>query len=184
MNLKVFEKFPTLETERLLLQEISLEDAIIVFKGNSTLSSLKYIARDPFTKIEEAEKKVKDYSTWFSEKTCLMFKFINKVDNKPVGYGGLFNISHSANKGEIGYIILEEYWGKGFVSEAVKTLIDYGFNELKLNKIFALIDPENLASKRTVEKFGFEVEGTLRQNDYAQGKYFDVLYYALFNNKK
>lgn len=181
MNQNVFNKFPQLETKRLLLNEIKKEDAHIIFKGNSNLKYLKYIPRDPFKSIKEAEKKVESYKTWFEEKTCVMFKFVAKENSEPVGYGGLFNISPSAKKGEIGYIILEENWGKGFASEATEKIIEFGFKELQLNKIFALIEPANKASKRDIEKYGFEVEGLLKQNDFAQGKYFDVLYYALFN---
>ena len=183
MNESIFDKFPEIETERLMLKEIFEEDAHIIFKGNSTLSALKYIARDPFNKIEDGEKKVADYKKWFSEKTCVMFKLCLKNNNHPVGYGGIFNISLSANKGEIGYIILEEFWGKGFASEAVSRIIKFGFEDLKLNKIFALIDPSNTASKKVVEKHAFEIEGLHKQNDFAQGKYFDVLYYALFIDK-
>ena len=106
MNQKVFEKFPQFETKRLLLSEIKKEDAHIILEGNSNFNYLKYIARDPFKSIEEAEKKVEDYIKWFEGKICVMFKFTSKENSEPIGYGGLFNISPSGNKGEIGYIIL------------------------------------------------------------------------------
>lgn len=181
MNQKIFEEFPRLNTKRLSLEEVTRDDAHIIFKGNSSINYLKYIARDPFKSIKQAEIKIDDYSKWFKENTCVMYKFTLKETGEPVGYGGIFNISLTGNKGEIGYIILEEFWGKGFASEAVEKLVSFAFKELELNKLFALIDPENTASKNVVEKFGFEIEGLLKQNDFAQGKYFDVLYYALFN---
>lgn len=182
MNKKPFEKFHELETERLFLKEISKEDAYIIFEGNNNLKRLQYISRDPFTKIEEAEKKVNDYKIWFEEKTCVMYKFCLKENNKPVGYGGIFNISHIANKGELGYIILEEHWGHGYASEAVDVIIKFCFEELELNKIYAIIDPDNIGSKKVAEKYGFEVEGLFKQHEFAQGKYFDLLYYAFFKS--
>lgn len=181
MNEKVFEKFPTLETERLNLTQVKMEDADVIFKGNSTESSLKYIPRELFTTLEEAEKKVEYYLNGFEEKSVLMFKFCLKETGEPVGYGGLFNLTQPANKGELGYIIFEEYWSKGFATEASGKIVDFGFKELQLNKIFALIDPRNTGSQKVVEKLGFEKEGLLKQNDFAKGKYFDIIYYALFN---
>lgn len=181
MNEKVFEKFPELETERLILTQVKMEDADIIFKGNSTESLLKYIPRELFTTMEEAEKKVEYYLNGFEEKSVLMFKFCLKETGKPVGYGGLFNITQPANKGELGYIIFEEHWGKGYATEGSEKLVEFGMNELQLNKIFALIDPQNIGSQKVVEKLGFEKEGLLKQNDFAKGKYFDIIYYALFN---
>ncbi|MGQ4666019.1 GNAT family N-acetyltransferase [Metabacillus halosaccharovorans] len=82
-------------------------------------------------------------------------------------------IDKSNNKGELGYWIGKDYWGNGIATEAVNKIIDFGFNQLNLNKIWASAITRNIASKIVLEKAGLQKEGTLKQNRLLHNE-FDV----------
>ena len=65
------------------------------------------------------------------------------------------------------------------MTEAIKAALDYGFNEMNLNRIQALIDPRNDASKRVAEKHGFQYEGTFRDYEYEYGGFIDLNMYSV-----
>jgi [ribosomal protein S5]-alanine N-acetyltransferase len=71
---------------------------------------------------------------------------------------------HSRSSAEIGYILLEEYWGKGFATEIARVLTQYGFSELKMHRVYAKCDALNKASANVLEKIGMTYEGSLRQH--------------------
>jgi RimJ/RimL family protein N-acetyltransferase len=85
-------------------------------------------------------------------------------------------------KAEIGYYLDKNFEGKGIMTKAVKWLIDYGFNELNILKLYARIDPENIGSKIVALKNGFELEGLLKSEYRVAGKRLvDIEYYGLVN---
>lgn len=80
---------------------------------------------------------------------------------------------------EVGYWLGEKYWGKGITSSALKGTIDYGFNELNLERIFAVPLEQNIASKIVLEKNGFVLEGILRKSVIKSGKIYNQALYAI-----
>ncbi len=82
---------------------------------------------------------------------------------------------------EIGYFIGEEYWGQGIVTEAIKLIVAYGFNQLDLHRIFAGVFSYNHASKKALENVGFQFEGTSKDAVFKNGTYYDELRYSLIN---
>lgn len=94
-----------------------------------------------------------------------------------------FNEIHKSNKiGVVGYWLGEKYQGKGIMSKALKALINYGFNDLKLNRIEIRVAVENKKSKALPERFGFKEEGTLRQVEWLYDHYVDHVIYGLLAN--
>ena len=82
-------------------------------------------------------------------------------------------------RGEIGYALARKYWGQGLMTEAVRAMLDYGFNTLHLNRIEARCDVENAGSWRVMEKVGMKFEGVLRQNIMLHGRARDARMYAI-----
>jgi ribosomal-protein-alanine N-acetyltransferase len=80
-------------------------------------------------------------------------------------------------------MILPEHNGKGIVTEAIKAVIKYGFETLKLHSIGAVIDPENVASAKVLKKNGFVKEAHLKENEFFEGRYLDSVIYSLLNKK-
>ena len=137
MDNKVFEKFSNLETKRLKLRQLRLNDAPQIFEFNSNIETLKYVPRTPFTKIEQTIEKTDFFINSFSKKEAIWWAFVQKKSenfDKLIGYGGLIDIDKDSNKAEIGYGLLQPFWGKGLMSEAVKSICNFGIGQMHLNK--------------------------------------------------
>jgi [ribosomal protein S5]-alanine N-acetyltransferase len=76
-------------------------------------------------------------------------------------------------------MILPEYNGQGITTEAIKLLVDYGFNQMNMHSIEGIIDPANVASARVLEKNGFVKEAHLIENEFYDGKFLDTAIYSL-----
>ena len=82
------------------------------------------------------------------------------------------------------YVLNRNFWNKGYVTEAVKRVIDFGFSELGLHRIYATLAPENVTSVRVLEKAGMRREGHLREHKYIKGEWRDSLLYAIFESER
>ncbi len=106
--------------------------------------------------------------------------FAIEVDGKAAGAIGVFPQSdiHLRNM-ELGYWLAEKYWGKGITTQAVKQIIDYGFNTFDVNRIYAVPFETNIGSHRVLEKAGFKLEAKFEKTIYKNGEYLDELVYAI-----
>jgi RimJ/RimL family protein N-acetyltransferase len=96
-------------------------------------------------------------------RTRFAFAVTVQDGSKVIGAGDI-NIRDVENRsGEISYIINPVYWGKGYATETAKQLLEFGFNILKLHRIYATCDPRNVASSRVLEKIGMKYEGRMRE---------------------
>ena len=95
----------------------------------------------------------------------------------------MYGYSKEHRRAEMGYDLMSEHWGDGYMTEAVEAMVSYGFNKLGLERIEATVDPENGASIRTLEKNGFKQEGLLRQRVRKWGQYEDVVLSAILQQE-
>ncbi len=111
----------------------------------------------------------------------IVFTIYHKQSKRPIGSVGFNHINWVSRNANIFATIGEpEYWGRGIVIEASKLIINYGFTELNLHKIFAGVFTPNKRSLRAAEKLGFEEEGVLKEEMYVDGQYHDIHKFALF----
>lgn len=178
VNEEVFSQFPKLGTSRLVLAGLEQIDAPELFKFYSSDESLRFVPRDVFDDPRQGAEKVKVFAGAFEEHEAIWWSFRVKETGRFVGYGGLFEISAEDHNAEIGYGFHPEHWGQGYASEAVRAIVDFGFAGLGLRRIFGMIDPENGASTRVLEKLGFEREGIMRDACFARQRYWDQCLYA------
>ncbi len=85
--------------------------------------------------------------------------------------------------GTIGYCLNRAYWNKGYGTESAKALIEFGFTRLKLHKISALCDPENIGSNRVLKKSGMKLEGRLKENLAVRGRWVDDMLYGILERE-
>ncbi len=107
-----------------------------------------------------------------------------KKGNIFIGELGMTLASPKYRMAEIHYSILPEFWGKGFATEAVNKIIDFGFNELKLHRIEAGVATENLASIKVLEKVGMTKEGHKRKILPIRNQWKDNYHYAILDEDK
>ena len=174
------EKFPVLQTERLILSQLEEKDIpfIVELLQHRIFSDLT--SNIPYPYVEnDARSWVKMSKEAFENNTGYTFAIRNK-EGQIIGAIGLHD--RDDDKAELGYWIGIPYWNKGYITEAAKAIIDFGFNELKLNKIFATHFPHNPASGRIMEKAGMEQEAVLIKRSEKDGEYFDLVRYCILKD--
>src|SRR3954467_14348600 len=122
MILLNFDPFPVLETDRLILREISLDDAGDIFELRNNEAAMKYINRPALISIDDAVDLIKKM-TDISER--ISWGIILKNENKIIGSIGYHKIEKEHSRAEIGYMLSPEYWNTGIMSEALSKVIEY-----------------------------------------------------------
>lgn len=176
-----FNPFPNLETERLYLSRVVDEDADEIFALRSNKEIMKYIPRPLVNNIEEALSHIAMIDEKIDINEGINWGIVLKENSKIIGIIGHYRIKPQNYRAEIGYMLLPEYHGKGIISEAVKEVVKYGFEVMQLHSIEAIIDPENFASERVLQKNGFIKEAHLKENEYFDGKFLDTVIYSILN---
>ena len=172
------------ETERLLLRVRTVADAAAIFDFASR-PEVSYPSGFPPVKTLEEE-------IYYLEH---LLPERNQKENLPAGYGIVvkgtdkvigsvdFNHRHEDDVLEIGYTLHPDYWGRGYVPEAARTLINLDFKELELHKIELTCFGYNVQSQRVVEKLGFTLEARIRDRKDAQGNRCDSFIYGLLKSE-
>lgn len=175
--------FPTIQTNRLLLRQFTNDDLENVFKGLSHPDVIKHYGVS-YSTLEETKQQMKFFVVLETNKTGTWWA-ICSADNK-IFYGGcgLNNINIQHKKGEIGYWLLPEFWGKGIIAKAATLICEYGFTHFDLHRIEAVVETGNDNSKKIMEKLGFEYEGTMKECEIKNGRYLSLHMYALLNRKQ
>lgn len=134
--------------------------------------------------IEELRTRMKQMSSDLSDlKAAEEFQFILECGGEPVGTFTLKGISHMMQYAEIGYGITEKLQGKGIGSRALRMFVDKVFAETSLRRLYANVAEDNLASRRVLEKNGFQQEGILREHYMIHGKPTNEVVYGLLRSE-
>lgn len=147
--------FPTLETERLLLRELSLVDAEQVYQLRCDPEHNRYINRPLATAITDAETYIKMIIDKVNAQEAYFWAISIKPDQKLAGTVMLMNYNSDELTAELGYELLSAHQRKGIMQEAVAAALEFGKSKLRLNRIKAVIEPGNERSFAVVKKFGF-----------------------------
>jgi [ribosomal protein S5]-alanine N-acetyltransferase len=174
-----FLPFQNLESERLLLRRITAADVNEIFAMRSNIEVMKYIPRPLCKTLDEAMDVINMLQNKLETNEGANWGITLKGNNKVIGFIGHYRIRWEHFRSEIGYMILPEYNGQGITTEAIKLLVDYGFNKMKMHSLEGIIDPENVASARVLEKNGFVKEAHLTENEFYDGKFLDTVIYSL-----
>ena len=176
-----FSPFPNLETERLLLRRVNPTDIKEIFALRSNPQTMQYIPRPLLKTDEDALEHIAMIDTKIETNEGINWAITLKDNPKLIGVIGHYRIKPEHYRAEIGYMLLPEYHGKGIVSEAVKEAVNYGFQVMKLHSIEAIIDPDNHASAKVLEKNGFIKEAHLKENEFFDGRFLDSVIYSILN---
>lgn len=178
-----FTPFPVIETERLILRRITNDDVNEVFELRSNPETMKYIPRPLVKTTEDALEHVAMIEEKITSNIGINWGITLKGDSRVLGIIGYYRMRPENYRAEIGYMLLPEYHGKGIIPEAVNRLIAYGFDDLKLHSIEAVIDPENFASEKVLQKCGFVKEAHLKEAEFYEGRFLDKVIYSLLSSK-
>ncbi len=171
-----------LETQRLRLKPIELNDAPSLFTFWSDPIVSKHMNIETFLEVSQAEQMILLLQKLSVEQKACRWTIILKHTSQVIGSCG-FNYFDLANeRTEIGYDLGYPFWGNGYVPEALQSLLSFGFHELGLNRIEAKVEPENVNSRKVLKKLHFVEEGTLRQYEKSKGQFVDLIMFSVLRN--
>lgn len=174
-----FSPFPILESERLRFRKLTDADApeILELRGNP--ETMKFIPRPLVTDIEGALAHIKMINDKIDENIDINWAVTEKGSDKCIGIMGFYRTQPENFRTELGYMITSEHWGKGYVTEAVKILLDFAFKTLNFHSIVAVIDSRHMASERVLQKVGFVKEAHFKEDFYYNNEFTDTVMYGL-----
>ncbi|WP_379159156.1 GNAT family N-acetyltransferase [Paenibacillus sp. sgz5001063] len=167
-----------LETKRLIIREFTLEDMKAVHAYASDPLVAKYMIWGP-----NSEEDTGSYLNLTMEmqrqslRRDFEFAVVLKQTRQLIGGCGI-HVSES-RQGEIGYCFNPLFWRKGYTTEAAEAVLDFGFRELELHRIYATCRPENVGSAKVMQKLGMAYEGHLREHMWYKGKWQDSYLYSI-----
>ena len=174
-----FQPFPVLNSDRLLLKQLSKDDEEQMFQLRSNPEIMKYIPRPLATSVIDAAHVINSINDGIKNNNSITWGIFLKPENKLIGTIGYVRMNKEYHRGEVGYLLDTKYQGMGIMKEALDTVLDYGFNVMKLHSVEAVVHPENKNSIKLLERNGFKKEGYFRQNQFYNLKFHDSVSYAL-----
>ena len=150
----------TLESERLLYRPFELSDAQALFEMDSNPNVHKYLWQKPTLDINESIQIIEMLQKQYKENGIGRFATILKETGEFIGWTGIKFVNDHIENGntnfyDYGYRLNEKFWNQGFATEATRTWLYYGFNEMKITEMNAYTHSENGASNHILSKSGF-----------------------------
>ena len=171
--------FCDLETERLLLKNISSDDREFVFSQFSDSTVNKYLFDvEPLSSIEGSDEIINMFLQ-AEPRTHHRWILIRKIDMVKMGTCGFHCWDIDKNACDVGYDLKEEYWGKGYMQEALNAIIIFAKSNMKIREINAYIYPENIKSVAIAKRLGFKYLGK-KKIEHFQGKEYLHYIYTLY----
>jgi [ribosomal protein S5]-alanine N-acetyltransferase len=174
--------FPEIETSRLKLRNVNESDAEFIFKLFSNEKVCEFLYDEEiYTKKEDAVEFI-EWNKNPEEKRHNRWVIELKGNNEKIGTCGFDLWDRTNNIAEVGYDLWYEFWGYGYMKEALIAAIESGFRNMNLNRINAYVALENKKSSNTLESIGFKSEGIYRDKHLYRGKYYDHYSYSLLKS--
>jgi ribosomal-protein-alanine N-acetyltransferase len=173
-----------LTTQRLILCEFVAEDwpAVLAYQSDP-----RYLRYYEWTERTEADVRsfVQRFLDWQAAKPRIKYqlKITLPEDGRLIGNCGVRLEEAGAAVGDVGYEIAPAYWGRGYATEAARAIMDFGFEELGLHRVWSYTVAENAASQRVMEKLGMRYEGRLRETQWYKGCWWDTVVYGILKEE-
>ena len=180
-----FEDLPELETERLLLRKMRLDDARAMFAYASDPEVTRYVLFETHRSIEDSRAFLRYAEEGYERGDFGGWGLVLKDSGAFIGTCGV-DVGYAPEhaRAELGYVLSRDHWGKGLMPEAIRAVIRFGFGRMELNRIQARCMAENTASARVMEKAGMTYEGTLREHELIKGAYRDMKFYSILRRER
>ncbi|HTN47595.1 MAG TPA: GNAT family N-acetyltransferase [Flavipsychrobacter sp.] len=174
-----FVPFPLLETERLVLRRPEMKDVDLLFKYRSNREFMHFIPHRYATRRDEVEQSLQMIHDRINAGEGINWSITEKDSDAIIGMIGYVVFNKAHHRGEIGYLLFTPHQGKGFIHEASKAVIDFGFKMLNLHSIEAIVNHENMPSKRVLERLGFTKDAFFKDYLHHDGKFVSANVYSL-----
>jgi RimJ/RimL family protein N-acetyltransferase len=169
-----------LETDRLIIRRPERSDAeeLAAKINDEKIAATTLLIPYPYT-TDDAYVWIDGIKTREGDGPARSFCFFDKETGELIGGIGLSGVHRTHKHAEIGYWCAVKFWNRGYTSEAVKCVVDYGFRVLEVNRIYAHCFQRNIASAEVMKKAGMKYEGSARGEFFKNGKFEDTFWYAI-----
>ena len=161
-----------IETPRLRLRQFTPNDVDDLYGIYRHPDLFKYMSNEKPLVWEETRAVINSITANWQQHNFGVWAVIHKKHQKLIGHCGLKFLENTSHI-QIGYLLQKSYWGRGLGTEAALVVLNYGFEVVKLEKIVSIAKPENIASRRVMEKAGMKYE----KDAYYYNN--DVVYYSI-----
>jgi [ribosomal protein S5]-alanine N-acetyltransferase len=175
--------FSALQTDRLILRPLAMEDVDFVFQHFHDPQVVQYLMDEPPVADYAQAQAIIDFYLEPEGKTHNRWGIVRRADNRLIGTCGYHKWEKAYFRAEIGYDLSPDCWGQGYMTEALRSVIRHGFERMGLNRIDALVYIHNDRSIQLLQRLGFRQEGLLRDYFCLDGIFFDHFLFALLRRE-
>ncbi len=173
--------FPTLKTERLLLRSAESNDAAQLLDLRKSELAMRYIPRPRAQSLADIDALLEVLANGAADGKAINWGICTISRPKLIiGMIGFVSFCHHRKVAEIGYMLHPNYWGKGYIMEAIVEIERYGFNEINLSAIEAKIDPRNENSKKILLRNSYLFDRFVQKEMEFQGEELNTEYYIKY----
>jgi RimJ/RimL family protein N-acetyltransferase len=175
----------TLTGQRVTLRELDASDTHAAYEWASDPAFFRYMSADPVASVAEEALFIRDVQKHARTRPRVHYTLgiVERGADALIGIVRLSVIEPAQRGADLGYGLRADRWGKGYATDAARTVVDFGFATLGLHRVWALCDPRNTGSRRVMEKVGMRYEGRHRDHVYAHGEWRDSLVFAVLEDE-
>lgn len=167
-----------IETDRLVLRDFVPNDlpAYIEIQSDPRwLTHYEWEDRDP----DDVRALFANFLLWQREQPRIKFQIAITLEGLVIGSCGIRKDNAAATQGDIGYELHPDHWGNGYATEAARAMVDYGFNELGLHRVWSWCIADNEGSAKVLHRVGMTLEGRKKETQFFKGEWHDELIFGL-----
>src|SRR6266699_3747057 len=169
-----FTHFPCLTTNRLLLRQIQPNDAEALFAIFSDEEAMQFYGLEPHRSLDDTYELIRQIQARYAQRKTIRWGITLKGEDRVIGSCGFHHFDAGFHRA---------FWGQGIMNEAMSAILTYGFTELGLHRVEAIIDIANERSQGLLLKLGFTYEGNLRQRYFFRDRFEDEHYFGLLKDE-
>ncbi|MBQ3370740.1 MAG: GNAT family N-acetyltransferase [Mogibacterium sp.] len=176
----------TVETERLLLRRFSIDDADAMYRNwASDPEVTEFLTWPAHADVDVSKAVLEDWISSYTHKDYYQWAIVLKeLGTDPIGSISAVHLNNDIDIVHIGYCLGKGWWHRGIMSEALKAVMDFFFDEVGANRIESRHDPRNPHSGMVMKKCGMKYEGTMRSSDRNNQGICDACWYALLRSER
>jgi ribosomal-protein-alanine N-acetyltransferase len=174
--------FLELQTARINLVKVTADFTLNILEGLSNPVVTQFMLIH-YNNLKEVQEQMQYYEAQYNNNNGMYWAMLSRENSDFIGVIGITNLSQLHKKAELGFWILPQFFNKGYTTEAAKTVLQFCFNNLGLNRVEATVETENKASLKLLKKLWFTHEGTFREYEINKGKVIDLMMYSILKSE-
>lgn len=178
-----FNPFPKIKTKNLILRKMNHDDINDLFRMRKDPRMHEHTDTKVDESIDDTKKYIDKMNKGIEDNRWIIWAIEHRELNMVIGTISIWNIDNEKKSGELGYGITPDYQGQGLMKEALLSVIEYGFKNMKLSKLDAYTEVNNFNSIKLLEKCNFIEIDRIEDKGYLNNRVYQMVVYSMMNNK-